>query len=350
MCCSSPPPPNYQPLADASKQSADVMAGISREQLDFAKKQYADLYPMAQQIAQQQIAAQNQQMQQGQEYYDYLKGTFRPLEQGLVSDAMKFSIKDFQEQLAREAAAASGRAFSSTQAASERAAASRGISPTSGASLALGSQNLLGLSAQRANMMNQARQQAEATGWARRVDAAGLGRGLSGASTGAYQAATGAGSAGIGTAMAPGNQYMTGAAQSAQTMGSGLGMQIGGLGNILGSQTSVYNAEMSRPSPLGTIAGIGLGAFTGGAGAGLAKQFFPGSDIRLKQDITHLGHDARTGLPLYEFAYKADPSARFRGVMAHDVERFMPEAVHTDNKGFKSVDYGAIGIPFERVA
>jgi hypothetical protein len=219
--------------------------------------------------------------------------------------------------------------------------------------MAMQSQGALGLAAQRAGMMNQARQQAEATGWARRVDAAGLGRGLSGASTGAYQAATGAGSAGIGTAMAPGSQYMTGMAQGAQTMGSGLGMQIGGLGNILSSQTSTYNAEMSRPSPLGTIAGMGLGAMTGGIGTGLGS-FLGGkignSDIRLKQDITHLGHDARTGLPLYEFAYKADPSARFRGVMAHDVERFMPEAVHTDNKGFKSVDYGAIGIPFERVA
>lgn len=347
MCCSSPPPPDYTPLANASKEAADVMAGISKQQLDFAKQQYDEMAPLAKQAAAAQLAAQQQQMTQAQDYYDYLKTTYRPLEEGLVKSAQEFDTAAYRDRLAQQAGAAAARAFGQTQAMAGRASAARGINAASPAAMAMQQQSLLGLSAQRAGMMNEASRQAEALGYARRMEAAGLGRGLSGASTGAYQAATGAGSAGVNTAMAPGGQYMTGMAQGAQTMGSGLGMQLSGLGNVLGSQTSSYNAQLSQPSALGTIAGIGLGAFTGGYGSALGKAM--GSDIRLKQDIEHLGYDERTGLPLYEFAYKSNPKERFRGVMAHDVERFLPSAVHTDRNGFKAVDYGAIGIPFERV-
>jgi len=348
MCCNSPPPPDYTPLANASKEAAEVMAGLGNRQLAFAERQYNEMLPLAQQVAQAQLAAQQQQMEQGKEYYDYLKGTFRPLEQGLVADAQKFSTEGYREQLARQAAAAAGQAFGTTQQMAARSAASRGISPMSGAGMALERQGLLGLSAQRANAMTGARQQAEAMGFARKMDAASLGRNLPGASTGAYQAATGAGSAGVASAMAPGGQYMTGLSQGAGTIGQGLGMQIGGLGNILGSQTSVYNTAQQQPSALGTIAGMGLGAFAGGYGSARGISL-GGSDIRLKQDIVRVGTHERTGLPMYEFSYKEAPKDRYRGVMAHEVEVLYPKAVVTMPTGYKAVNYGMLGIPFERV-
>ena len=183
---SSPPPPDYTP-----------MQAIGREQLDFAKQQYAEMAPLARQVAAQQMAAQQQQMRQAQDYYDYQQQTFRPLERGLVADASRFNTDAYKEGLARDAAAAAGRAFSTTQAASQRAQASMGVNPASGRAMSMANQSNLGLAAQRANAMTGARNQADQLGWARRMDVTGLGRNLAGASTAAYQGATGAGTAGL---------------------------------------------------------------------------------------------------------------------------------------------------------
>ena len=65
-----------------------------------------------------------------------------------------------------------------------------GVNPNSGRFA--GMQNATGLqqAAMRANAMTGTRQQAEQMGYARQLDAAGLGRGLAGASLGAYGGAS----------------------------------------------------------------------------------------------------------------------------------------------------------------
>jgi hypothetical protein len=312
------------------------MEALGREQLQFARDQYADIKPLAQQIAAQQMAAQQQQMTQAQDYYNYQKDTFRPVEQGLVRDAERFSTEGFREQQARDAAAATGRAFGVAQDASARAAASRGVNPNSGAGMALQSQNMLGLTAQRANAMTGARNQAEQMGFARRLDVTGLGRGLAGASTAAYGGATAAGSAGLNTSMAPGSQQMQGFAQAGQTMGT-----------VLNSQTSVYNTAQSQADPFASIIGMGLGAYAGGFGSAAGRA--AGSDIRLKQNIERVGFDERTQLPIYEFEYKANPGERFRGVMAHEAEVNFPEAVTIGPDGYKAVFYERLGMQMVKV-
>ena len=247
---SPPPPPDYGPSVE-----------LGNRQLAFAERQYAEMKPLAERVAAQQMAAQQQQMAQAQDYYNYQQQTFRPLERGLVADAERFSTEGYREQQARDAAAATGRAFGVMQDASARAAASRGANPNSGVGMALQSQNLLGLSAQRANAMTGARNQAEQLGFARRLDVTGLGRGLAGASTAAYQGATGAGSAGINTSMAPGSQLQQGFAQAGQTMG-----------NVLNSQTSAYNTAQSQADPFASIVGMGLGAYAGGFGGAMGRK------------------------------------------------------------------------------
>jgi hypothetical protein len=247
---SSPPPPDYS-----------GMEALGREQLQFARDQYAEIMPLARRVADQQMATQNELMQMGREDRQYQMETFRPLEQGLVRDAERFSTEGYREQMAGQAAAAAGRAFGVQQDMSQRAMASRGVNPNSGAAMALQAQGNLGLAAQRANAMTGARNQAEQLGFARRMDVTGLGRGLSGSAQGAYGAATGAGSAGINTSMAPGSQAMTGMAQSGQTMG-----------NVLGSQTSIYNTAQSQADPFASIVGMGLGAYAGGFGGAMGKR------------------------------------------------------------------------------
>jgi hypothetical protein len=219
------------------------------------------MMPLARQVYGQQMDAQRQQMDQAQNYFDYQQQTFRPVEQGLVRDAERFSTEGYREQMAGQAAAAAGRAFGVQQDMGQRALASRGVSPNSGAALALQAQGNLGLAAQRANAMTGARTQAEQLGFARRMDVTGLGRNLAGASTAAYQGATGAGSAGLSSAMAPGGQRMTGMQQAGQTMGT-----------VLNSQTSVYNTAQSQADPFASIVGMGLGAYAGGFGGAMGKR------------------------------------------------------------------------------
>lgn len=313
----SPPPPDYGPLT-----------ALSREQLDFAKQQYAEMAPLARQVAAQQMAAQQQQMRQAQDYYDYQQQTFRPLERGLVADAERFNTDAYREQLSREAAAATGRAFGATQGMQQRALASMGVNPNSGRAMAMSNQGALGLAAQRANAMTGARQQADQLGWARRMDVTGLGRNLAGASTAAYSGATGAGSAGLTSSMAPGTQFQQGMGQAGQSMG-----------NILNSQTSAYNAAMQQSDPLAQIAGTAIGIYAGKT-----------SDRRLKKNIELVGRDERTQLPLYEFEYKNGSGKRFLGVMADDVEKYMPQAVYTMPDGYKAVNYHMLGIEMIEVA
>lgn len=311
----SAPAPDYTP-----------MAAVSKEQLDFAKQQYAEMRPLAQKIADQQMAAQQQQMNQAQDYYNYQQQTFRPVEQGLVRDAQRFNTEDYRNQMASQAAAASAQAFGNVQASNQRAMASMGVNPNSGRFAGINSQANLGLAAQRAGAMTGARQGAEQMGWARRMDVTGLGRGLAGASTAAYQGATGAGTSGMNTSMAAGNQYQQGLAGAANTMGVMTGQQGQMYSNAQNAQGQMYGAIL-------------------GAGATVAAR----SDRRLKEDIKLIGVDERTGLNLYEFVYKNGGGTKYVGVMADEAKVNFPNAVFTMPDGYDAVNYSTLGIEFKQV-
>ena len=327
--------PDYGPLAQASKESAQIMAGLGREQLDFARQQYNEAKPLFEQIVGQQMRIGDETFRQGQEDRQYMIDTFRPLEKGLVADAEKFNTDAYREQLASQAAADAGRAFGNTQAATARAMASMGVNPNSGKFAAMNNQNALGLAAMRANAMTGTRQQAENVGYARKLDAAGLGRNLTGASQGAYSLSLNAGNAAGQNQMAPGNQYMQGMGQGASTIGSGRSMLQSGLGNILNSQT---NMAMNSQDGFADVLGAGLGA---------AAKIWAPSDIRLKENIERVGETAH-GLGLYEFNYIGE-TGRYRGVMAQEVAEVMPDAVSTREDGMMMVDYSRLGLMMEEV-
>ncbi len=93
---------------------------------------------------------------------------------------------------------------------------------------------------------------------------------------------------------------------------------------------------VKKPSIFGTIASAG----------GLASASLK-SDRRSKEDIREIG-TYPNGLPKYEFRYKGQ-SQKWTGVMADDVEKVFPEAVGETMDGFKTVNYGALGIAMEAV-
>jgi len=338
---SNPPPPDYQPLANASAEAARIQGEIGQAQLDFAKQQYEDNAPMLQAIAQQQMDAQAQQMTQAKDYYDYQVDTFRPLEKGLVEDAQNFNTDAYRDQMASRAAADSGRAFGISRAQNERASASMGVNPNSGRFAGMNAATGLQQAASRANAMTGARTQAEQMGYARKLDAAGLGRGLAGASTAAYGGATNAGNSAGMNAQSAGNTYMQGMGMGAGTYAAGQGMQMQGLSSILNNQTQTY--INTQDSMLGDIGGL-----MGGAASMYSAGMF-GSDRTIKENIVEVGVDQRTALTLYEFSYIGGDGRRFRGVMADEVELVYPEAVVDTDQGHKAVRYDLLNIEFKEV-
>lgn len=260
---SSAEAPDYTSLANASSQSASLSYQLGQEQIALSRQQYNELKPLYDQITQSLIDTQDQTNQQGREYYDHWKNNYKPLEQSLISQAQSFNTEAYKEQQAQQAAADAARAFSVTQAANNRAMASMGVNPNSGRFAAQQNQSTLALAAQRANAMTSARSQAENLGYARMLDATSLGRGMTGASTGAYTASINAGNSAGANASTAGNNYMAGLSSGIGTIQTGQSQQINGLSSLLNSQTSVYNNAVSSNADMwGTVLGAGLGAYS----------------------------------------------------------------------------------------
>jgi hypothetical protein len=106
-----------------------------------------------------------------------------------------------------------------------------------------------------------------------------------------------------------------------------------------GANPTVSSSANTDPSALQTGSSL--------ASLGMMAAMLYASDRRLKEKITLVGVDARTGLQIYDFHYLGDPIS-YRGVMADEVLEYMPEAVVTDDDGYMRVNYSLLGIPFIR--
>lgn len=261
---STPAAPDYTPVAQASKESAEIMAGLGREQLAESKRQYEQNMAVAKPVAEAQQRIMDETARQGKDYYDYNTTTFRPLEQGMVADAAKEGTDARLEEAAGEATADMRQGQTQQANMMIRQGMRYGYSPAKMAK-ATGMQATQNASAV-AGAATGARNRQRQIGWARRLDAAGLGRGLPGASTGAYSVSTGAGNSAVGNTMAPGTQLLNGMATGANITGSGRSMLQNGLTSVAGMQTNNYNAGLAADASnaggfgqfLGTAAGIGM--------------------------------------------------------------------------------------------
>ena len=101
------------------------------------------------------------------------------------------------------------------------------------------------------------------------------------------------------------------------------------------NQLAAYNAQQAQRG--GFMSGLmNLGGSLGGA--------YISSDVRLKKYIKKIGKLAN-GLNVYTYFYKKGfglPTDRQVGVMAHEVEKVIPEAVITMSNGYKAVNYALI--------
>lgn len=106
-----------------------------------------------------------------------------------------------------------------------------------------------------------------------------------------------------------------------------------------------YNAQMGQYNS--QVAGNNNAMGSAGQLLGnAASAYYLFSDSRLKHSIVMVGEG--NGHKLYEFSY-LDDNKRFVGVLAQDVEEYMPEAV-INVAGYKAVNYAMLGVEMREVA
>lgn len=254
------------------------------------------------------------------------------LQDQMVADARNFDTEDRSAELAGQAGADVEQAFAQQREESGRSMARMGINPNSGRYAAMDAQMSMAQALAKAGVQNAARQAARSEGRALTDRASNA---LSG------YPAMGMSTTGSGAQMAANGISMVNSAAAGRTAGYGMaGGMAGQMGqnatNMYGTQSRDYYGQQ----------GDSVGSILGGLG-GLALGVSKFSDRRLKQDIEAVGTHEPTGLTIYEFAYKSDPSRRFRGFMADEVRKVMPDAVVTGDDGFDGVNYSMLG--FEMV-
>lgn len=257
-------------------QASKEMAAVARDQLAWEKDIYGemrpyltDYYNLSNQATQQQMELAGKSADQADEYYNYMLGTFRPVERSLVDESMVDSAA-MQEEYANRAGAdvqsQIGRQYDQII----RNAMRYGLTPQA-AARQLGATGIGGASAV-ASAMNQGRETAKQLSWAKRMDAAGLGRGLPGNQATSTGLALSAGNSALGSAASPLGLQMQ--MNQGYRTGVGVGLQgLQGSGQLLAdvyrtqvSGSSAANAASAQQSSgmmsgIGSIAGAAATAF-----------------------------------------------------------------------------------------
>lgn len=259
---SAPAAPDYTPMAQASEAAARIGAEQGDRVLAESKRQYDRNMEVAQPIIDQQSALMKQSIDQGNDYFDYWKTKAQPVENALNADAMASGTPAMQEEQAARAAADVRTGQTQQANMLVRQGMRYGYSP---AKLAAMAGSVAGTNASAvAGAMTGARDKEKALGVAKKLDVAGLYRGMPGASTGAYTVANNSGNGAVGNSIAVGNGITNGTIAAGGLVNQGQATRISGLGGILNSQTSMYDSQSaanasSKSGTMGLV-GAGIGA------------------------------------------------------------------------------------------
>jgi hypothetical protein len=316
-----PAAPDNTALANASEESARIAAAQADRVLAESTRQYDRNMEVAQPVIDAQLGMMKSAKEQGDEYYDYWKTKAQPVEDSLNADAMAAGTEAKQQEKVDRAVADSQGGFTRAINQTIRQGKRYGMEPiaTTGAMTVQQASNTAG-------MATGARDKEIALGTAKKLDVAGLYRGMPGASTGAYSSANQSGNSAVGNSTTVGNGMVAGTGAAAGLTMQGQGMKLQGMGNILSNQTSQYNAGQNQSSSLG-----GIGSMLGGA-ASLYSAFkgpalLAASSKKLKTDKTPVSAEVITKglqrIPVEAWKYKdgEGDGGEHIGPYAEDVQR-----------------------------
>ena len=335
-----------EPDTSGMNAAALQQAALSKEQLDWAKQIYAESAPdrakaieRAGEVSDAQLALMKQSGDISQDYYDYQKGTFRPLEQGIVDDSINFDTAARRDSEAAQAQADIGSAGDAARISLARDLASRGGDVNSGNFTASLANAGVREAAAKAGAGNAARKNVELQGYARKMDAANLGRSLASNQATSAGLALNAGNASAGNAAsvgnitAQGNQIMNQGYSGAQ---SGLAGAAGTYGNLANINARANN-NSGAWGALGGVAGQFAGSKTGSdlIGKGLTWAM---SDKNAKKNIKPVSGQASLAalrkIPVKNWDYKESQGdgKNHTGPMAQDVRKSLGDATAPGGK------------------
>lgn len=211
------------------------------------------------------------------DYDQYNKDVYRPLEKGLVAEANLAGSAAEQEALAGRAGAAVRNNFAQAQEASGRNLARMGISANSGRALAVNANLDNNMALSEAIAENGGREQAKQLGFAKRMDAASLGRNLPSAQATSAQIANSNGNSAVGNMVGANGSFNAGVSSAA------------GLMNNAGSTFSNVAAGYRANSTMGNN---GFGDLAAGA-AGMALRYGANSTGPIRQGLFSLNSTDR---------------------------------------------------------
>lgn len=332
MCADSP---DYSGM----NRAAEANAALSKESLDFYKQVYAEQKPareaaakIAMDVANQQLESSKQNTAISNDYWNYQKDTFRPLEEGIVADAQTYDTTARRESAASEAVADVGMQAEAARQAHTRQQQRMGVNPSSGKALALQSQMGMAEALGKAGAANQARDKIELQGYARKMDAANLGRGLASSQATSAGVALNAGNSAVGNAGTP----LTQAQQAAATMGQGFSTAIQGnnsAGQLYGQAAQLSSQDSGLMGALGGVAGQFAGSQAGSSMIAAAL-----SDETKKEAIKPVGDEqalaAVKDTPVSSWKYKdgQGDGGQHVGPMAQHVQKNMGDKVAPGGK------------------
>lgn len=305
--------------ADAPDQTGINAAALansqlSKESLDWYKQIYAESAPdrakaaaTNERVSNAQLAALDSNTALSNDYANYQKNTFRPLEQGIVAGAQAYDTEERRAAESGKAMADVTQGFTAAKDQNMRSMARMGVNPSAGRSVAMGNQMAIAQASAQAQAAAGARQSVETQGYARKMDAANLGRGLASNQATSAGIALNAGNSAVGNA----GQTLAQGNQAAQQMGQGWGTAI----NANNSAGQLYGKSAELASQDSGLMGV-VGQL---GGAAISKY----SDETLKTDITTADPEQAlaeiNSTPVKEFKY--DPAKlAARGIPEAEVD------------------------------
>lgn len=353
MCSKSP---------DTSGMNAAALqsAKISQEALDWYKAKDIEEKPMRDKQAAVALATSQQQLESAKkndalsdEYANYNRTTFRPLEQKIVADAQGYDTPEKRQAAADAAMADTNMAFEKTRDATARSLAANGINPGSTRAMAVQSGDSVNQAVANAGAAYKARKGVESVGHAMEMDAASLGRGLSSSQATSAQVAIQAGNSGVSNAGVP---LQTGVSRG-QQMGTGFSTAIQGqqvAGNLYGQAAQLSNQDNGAWGALGGIAGQFAGSK---AGSAAIESWLPSaaavSDENMKTDIKPVSDEealtATAATPVKKWKYDPakmaaagidipqDAEGENIGPMAQDVQKTMGDGAAPGGKALNLI-------------
>lgn len=258
MCSSAPPD------MSAAIRVAEQQNQLGRDTLNWYKQKDAEEQPMREQlntralsVADQQLALMETSNGMANEYADLDRTVFRPLKEGIVSDAVNYNTETRRNDAATAAMADTDIAFKKTNEATARALAANGINPGSTRAMSVMQGQGADQAVARAAAARAARQKIETTAHGMKMDAASLGANLASNSATAAQTALAAGNGAVTNAATP----LTQSRLSTQMVGEGMKTAIdanSSSGNILTNVAGIQqkaNEDNAMWGALGSTAG-----------------------------------------------------------------------------------------------